>query len=402
MSERTSGGAQPFVIWTLQRTGGTNLARRLFEASGLPGTDGRPPGTGLFLDGITDPWKLHEPFNYGDSARPFGFASAAWVERRDRAALDEATETICRHRLPLKHCVEMVPWEVSESLAHAALRHDYRHVFLFRRQPLNRLLSVEYARRSGVWGPNLKGKAAPDDVVFAEPLDAERLTGHERYCSELLGRTWQLLSDAGESPLPLAFEDVYQCDDKALVRARLFHLLTVLRIARGAGRGELVDGIVGSGDQGTRDRYEAFAGIEVLSRQIADSPLFTPPDDALKLQAHPTAAMLPAWINLAVVDHVPAASWPGDQASFGGVVVLSADAPADCALRVAEHPAIDSRWRIDSPLMATRFPAARNRATARYCFDNIPVTRDGRLTLQLLAGDQTIDLFTLTPGPLHA
>lgn len=42
----TSANVKPFIIWTLQRTGGTNLAQRLVELSGLKGAQ-------------------HEPFNKG-------------------------------------------------------------------------------------------------------------------------------------------------------------------------------------------------------------------------------------------------------------------------------------------------------------------------------------------------
>lgn len=392
--------SRPFIIWTLQRTGGTNLARRLFEASGLPGTDGKRLTTGTFLDSVVDAWKLHEPFNYGSDARPFGFASEAWVECGDREKLDHATEAVCALGMPIKHCVEMVPAEVTESLVKASLRHGYRHVFLYRRNPLNRLLSMEFARRSGVWGAHLKGSAVPDNVVFSKPLNVEGLAEHERQCSEKLMLTWQLLESGGSRPLPMAYEDIYQSAEVAQVESRLAHLLQFLGMELGAaGSAAFIEGIMGSGDQGTRDRYSAFAGIPELEAALGAMPLFRRHDGGTVPRID-VASTLPAWVLHAALDYVPSLVWPDTPASLGGVVVLGAGAPERCGLGIVGQRAIDAHWNIPSPVMAKRFSVALNASQARFRFDAVDVGK--RLVVQLQCGDNAIDLFHIEPGRTDA
>src|SRR5687767_10672415 len=102
-----------FIIWTLQRTGGTNLARRLFERASLveaarekvqePGSIGAK-----WLGAVASQWSFHEPFNYGKKSRIFGPVTERWVTTNDRQALDTALAEICSLRIGLKHCVEMV------------------------------------------------------------------------------------------------------------------------------------------------------------------------------------------------------------------------------------------------------------------------------------------------------
>lgn len=391
------GKALPFIIWTLQRTGGTNLARRLFEASGLPGTDGRPLGTGTFLDGVTDAWKLHEPFNYGREGRAFGFASEAWIKEGNAGQLDAVTDAVCALGLPLKHCVEMVPAEVTQSLIRSSVRHGYRHVFLFRREPLGRLLSMEFARRSGVWGPNLKGSAAPDDVVFSKPLDVGMLIEHERMSSEKLGQAWDELAGAGAALLAAAFEDIYQPKMPAQAQARLLHLLSFLGLDRGRQANQtFVNEILASGDQGTRDRYRAFAGIDALQSGLSSLALFDRHDGADTLRVV-RAPQQPAWVLHAAIDARPALHWPDMPFTLGGVVVLAKGAPDGARLQV-EGGAGDAHWQLPSPRMAERFPKAGNAANARFRVDGVRVAQQQPIALRLVAGKTSVVLFSVFPG----
>jgi hypothetical protein len=397
-----AGKATPFIVWTLQRTGGTNLARRLFEASGLPGTDGRPLETGTFVDGVTDAWKLHEPFNYGSEGRVFGFASEAWIKRSDATALDAVTDAVCARGLPLKHCVEMVPAEVTLSLINASVRHGYRHVFLFRRNPLGRLLSMEFARRSGVWGPNLKGSAAPDTVVFAKPLDIDMLAEHERSSAGKLEHAWRAIEAASGRLLPVAYEDIYQPRSPLQAHERLLHLLHFLGLDKGRERNRaFVSEIIGSGDQGTRDRYGAFAGITELQARLASLKLFDRSDGARSLRTQHASA-LPAWVAHANIDTLPALCWPDMPFEVGGVVVLDKDSPAGARLRVDGFESADAHWQLPSPRMAARFPAAGNAACARFRFDGLQLGDEGALTFRLEAGGDSVVLFRVHSGKQKA
>ena len=125
MSEPASPAAHrpPLLIWTLQRSGGTNLTRRLEVLAGLAHGE-------------------HEPFNV---EREFGHITRDWLARPDRATLDTAMHAACTQRRLIKHCVELVPWEVSQALAEQSVDLGYRHLFLYREQPRDRLLSLTFA-----------------------------------------------------------------------------------------------------------------------------------------------------------------------------------------------------------------------------------------------------------------
>ncbi|MCU0822362.1 MAG: M23 family metallopeptidase, partial [Spirochaetes bacterium] len=197
---------RPFIIWTLQRTGGTNLTHRLTERSGLPGTE-------------------HEPFNLG---RIFGHVTEEWAWDKNADRLRLAMEEICQRRVIIKHCVETVPWEITEALVRASAGAGYRHLFLYRRNALDRLLSLHFAQKTGVWGPNMQKfasltgareanpHASPDAAgteVLAEAVPVEKMVKHEKSCVQILTRTWDALNGLGAKPRAIAYEDIYRTAD---------------------------------------------------------------------------------------------------------------------------------------------------------------------------------------------
>lgn len=181
-----SGSAQPlrpFVIWTLQRTGGTNLTRQLVRLSGLPRTE-------------------HEPFNEG---RAYGHVTAAWRKDRDALAMGAAMQEIAAEHQVIKHCVEMVPPEINGGLALATAAAGYQHVFLYRRQPKGRLLSLHYARVSGIWGNRMKtGQPPTEEELRRHPLPVNELVERERRGMRALQRVWDGLVEMGVHPLAIA------------------------------------------------------------------------------------------------------------------------------------------------------------------------------------------------------
>jgi len=252
--EETDHGnpAPPFVIWTLQRTGGTNLAKQLAQRSRL-----KP--------------REHEPFN---KRRELGDITRRWIQSEDPRELLSAMEEVCAARRPIKHCVEQVPWEVSRALATCSAAAGYGHLFLYRKDPLSRLLSVEYARRTGVWGPGHLEKAKYDDAAFRKPLDVPRLIEHEESCNRLLLAVWNVLQKEGASPVSLAYEEAYADDTDAASEA-LIAVMRALGLSRGSSsERKFVDAVRGRGHQGTRDRYTRFEGKDELARGLAEIDTF--------------------------------------------------------------------------------------------------------------------------------
>jgi hypothetical protein len=243
------------LIWTLQRCGGTNLTRRLQAM--------RPP-----------PALEHEPFN---PDRVLGHVTRDWQAHGDAAALAAAMADAARTQVLIKHCVEMVPWEISAALLAATAHDGWRHLFLYRREPRDRLLSLAFARRTGVWAPG-KLRDALDDpqAALAAPLPVDKLLERETLCAQRLQQAWGDLRARGVTPHAVAFEDVFAAPREAAA-ARLMVLLDALGDRRGAPADDrFVEEVLALGDQRTREHYAGFRGLQRLERGLQSVPRFTP------------------------------------------------------------------------------------------------------------------------------
>jgi hypothetical protein len=190
-------GAQlpPFIIWCRQRTGSISLYKGLTAA-------------------VRDhPAAQLEPFDY-DAEGPRQFASAAFHADPGHAA----ARVICAEGWLLKHvyepskrfgeCDEQIPVGFHLALAQATSAHGYRHIHLYRRDRLARLVSKGLAEQLGTWFPG-----GWVDDIFAdiksgrrkiEPLDAERLIRWDREADDL----WRHIGPQ-VSALHIAAEDVF-------------------------------------------------------------------------------------------------------------------------------------------------------------------------------------------------
>jgi hypothetical protein len=383
----TASSSTPFIIWTLQRTGGTNLAQHLFRSSALPGTSGPVARDGV-LARITNAWRLHEPFNLNDPERPFGTISEAWARDRDHDLLVRSIEGICKELIPIKHCVEMVPWEITECLVRVSVQAGYRHVFLHRRDSIARLLSLQFARATGIWGDKLRGAGKIRDSLFAEPLPVPALAAHESYCSALMSRTFDLLDEIDGHPAAISYEDIFEASSPALARKSLLLLLRHLNMplepeAAGLWAGAVLE----SGDQKTRELYVRFLGVDALRDSLRQTCRFAPHRPLIPysvLRCDP----FPSWVLVAVIDSLPHALGEGRHSAIGGVVVIAADSPAAPELLLyREEEAVPVRWHIESPLMAANYPAGANSATARFAADVSLARRNSRFSLRIAAKD---------------
>lgn len=348
MSDKTA----PFIIWTLQRTGGTNLMARLVELAGLR-------------------WAPHEPFNPG---RVYGSITHAWQATQDADALRQAVEAVAAKGEVIKHCVETVPWAVTEALIEATAKAGYRHLFLYRRDAVDRLLSLHFAKETGIWAQDMKAMkaltGAPEiheeitpQKQDISPLPVEKLLAHERRSVALLEKAWHRLKALGAEPVALAYEEVYRAPSLQAAQAVLERVLAALGIAA-PDMPAWTQAIVGRGDQGTRDRYREIPGYPELVKRAAQLPVF------LKSSYKPTWQLLAQdhpWIVRAFVDVLPQQIVEGQTFEIGGVVVLSQEAPDGLRLTLqVGNQEQTVEWGIDSPVMAKQFPAGKNSSCARW------------------------------------
>ena len=385
--------AKPFVIWTLQRTGGTNLARQLFDRSGLlesarGKTQADNPAL-RWLQGADNQWKLHEPFNYGEQGRLFGRITSDWVAGHDGESLEKATDEICSLHLPMKHCVEMVPLEVSQALADAAVRQGYRHLFLYRREGVNRLLSLHYAKLSGVWGAQFK-KEDLKARIFADPLPASELAAHETHCIGRLQALWDYLAGRGTGAYALAFEEIYGTDDPSAAEDALMPLLGHLGLSRGIEDDRrFVAETVGGGEQGTREEYTAFLGTAELEKALDSVEVFSPDSGLSPLRVEPLFGENDR-VRFAAVDVAPALTASRRRFKLEGVVVLNREPAPETGLELVIGGDVRPvNWGIDSPGMGRRFPKSPNAFNARFKVGDVMFGETGNMEIRLndRAGD---------------
>jgi hypothetical protein len=337
---------KPFVIWTLQRTGGTNLTQRLVERSSHPSIE-------------------HEPLNIG---RVMGAVTENWLRSKDRAALNQAMTGLCARSVNIKHCVELVPWEVTEALVEASIAAGYHHLLLYRRQPLARLLSLHFAKVSGIWGPGHKNRPAESSDAAVARLPIPSLAQHEARCASTLQRVWDTLAAESPSVLALAFEDIY-VSPRPQAAWRLASLLGALQLSDDPLRDKrFVDEVLNKGQQGTRDSYDRFEGIAELEQQLRRVPRFIPRRALACLETISLAPEHP-WIHRAAIDSHPPIFGLGQPIRLGGVAVLTPQASAGPRLMYASDEGTQPvYWNMESKGMRDKFKDSPNGARSRFDF----------------------------------
>lgn len=180
----------PHIIWTMQRTGGTTLAGLLSTLSDFPGVE-------------------HEPFNH---ERLYGWVVRNWQTHRDTDDLTADITKALEKRPVIKHCYELLPPALNQTLLRVSTELGYLHIILDRRAEVKRILSLELAKQTGAWG----GKEARE--IFAEikdgtrtlaPMDIEAALQHLEACQQRRRDLVALFQDAGIDPFVVYFEDVY-------------------------------------------------------------------------------------------------------------------------------------------------------------------------------------------------
>lgn len=239
--------ATPFVIWTLQRTGGTNFMAYLNRSSAHAKSQ-------------------DEPFN---RRREHGQLTEDWNANKDPEALSAQMDAVCAQRKNIKHCVERVPFAISKALAASSMTQGYAPIFLVRREPLQRVLSVEYAERTRSWGPSTVLAPGEDDFAFTRPLDVGRLVQQETSAVEALTKAWRLLRKMEANPVVVSFEELYSNNVDVAIAAFTRVLKRVGFAPDEETLAAMVEAVRSGGDQRTRDRYARFEGIDALRERLA-------------------------------------------------------------------------------------------------------------------------------------
>ena len=247
----------------------------------------------------------------------------------------------------------------------------FRHVFLQRRNALDRLLSLHYAKVSGMWGSHidLVGGTSPAPIAAnttAGSMPVEELALHEVTCRRVMQQLWQLFQSFDVQSHAIYFEDIYLAE-----RSESEKQLTVLLEYLGLTPGPAEDAawtreLFTNGEQGTRQRYQQLAGMHELQKRLTTltATTFDCGHEAVEWRALGRAH--PGVVEF-FIDVLPARVANGEDFEVGGVVVLNQHAPQGLQLRlVGDGRAVPLRWGQPSERMARKHPDAGNAAHARW------------------------------------
>lgn len=265
-----AGGQQrkpSIIIWTLQRSGGTNFANRLSR----------------YCSGKIH----HEPFN---KQRAFGHVTREWMAApkgpaRDTRLLASMNDVLAPAPC-VKHCVEMVPLEISHALAEAVADREYRHLLLYRRSIVDRLMSLYFARQTGIWGPASVAQADKELLEGTLPeVRVDELIEHEHKCIRNLSDCEATLQSLNIPCFTLCFEDIYDRDNPDTARDILIDVLSFMGIELDETEFETwFESMRSSGEQGTRARYATAPGYERLVKRAEEITPFVSSGVTPKLQ----------------------------------------------------------------------------------------------------------------------
>jgi|TARA_B110000902_G_scaffold267253_1_gene359555 thymidylate synthase len=242
----------PFIIWTLRRSGGTNLSTALFEASDFSGVQ-------------------HEPYNKG---RMFGYIQDNWeAQQKPQVLVNEIAKTLAGRPL-IKHCAEIIPMAVNMALISESKKMGYKHLFLYRENAKDRLLSLNFAQLTNVWGKEKIPESGMPGAVFNQNTPVERLISHEEKCRKTLTNLHQTLIETKQDVACLSFEQLYsRRADEA--RKELLRVIKFLELKEGFFTEEVLSNILNRGSQGTKQDYLKFGRASELVKKAEALPIFT-------------------------------------------------------------------------------------------------------------------------------
>lgn len=241
---------RPFIIWTHRRCGGTNLSSALFKASKFKAVE-------------------HEPFN---NDRLFGRLQKEIRDGSYKGNLKDDVRVILQKSILIKHCLEIINKDLNDAILEVATELGYRHLFLYRELPEDRLFSLNYAQLTGIWGS--KQKKEVDESIFKQNINTDSLISHENNTRKETLRIYNSLVDLGATPLAVSFEMLYKSDfdySSMLVK----DIFTGLSVDNLIVTDDFLKTTLLKGNQGTNEQYRKFPNSDVLSKEAKKLGSFT-------------------------------------------------------------------------------------------------------------------------------
>ncbi|MEP2717679.1 hypothetical protein [Pseudophaeobacter sp.] len=191
---------RPTLTLTLRRTGGTSLQSFLAQISPFRSIQDEPFNPDRMW------WHIVEQFR----------------KDNDVEALEARVGALLEERVNIKHCIEVVPPQVTKALIKAAKKQGYFFFVLTRRSSLRRLRSLFLASSTMAWGPEAEAEKYPailSGEVTLPAIDLEAVRRQYWHDQLMLGRLLSMLRYQNIDYQWLVFEEIYQGDQPVSVHA---------------------------------------------------------------------------------------------------------------------------------------------------------------------------------------
>jgi hypothetical protein len=351
-SETANSYNSSVIIWTFRRTGGTNLTSSIMKSLG-----------GKTVE--------HEPFNVD---RVYGGITAEWLEKRDVGKLKSSLKKILSQKISFKHCLEIIPMEINFLIATLSIEYGYKHLFLFRENAADRLLSLNYALKTGVWGSKQKASMQIKKDVFSEPIEVSELINQEVSARNNMRSIYDLLIAEDQAPLSASFESIYKSFHQystALVNEIFLELMgdtpSVLF-------DKLYESLVSRGSQGSNSDYMLFPGANELASRASKLP-------SLSLHQQVNCKMTMFESESSIVHSELWEALPSAQANkyyIHGVLLRDCNGTAEIEIQQSEENLEVTAW-LPSARIERMYPNISGASECRFFAG--PVTPNEKITL---------------------
>ena len=338
----------PFIIWTLRRSGGTNLGAALFNASSFSGIQ-------------------HEPFN-GD--RVFGYIVKQWKEDKNNEQLRINIREVLKSKPLIKHCFEIMPDELNLILAEESQAIGYQHLFLYREYAADRLLSLNYSLLTGVWGKQHAKSVSVEKEIFSSEIDVDHLIQHEKQCRRKMYLIYNALLHMKVKPLALTFENLYRGSyeySKALTK----HTFFLLGLESEAPSDDKLFTMLRGGGQGTKDKYMVFPHAQLLVDEATKLGRFDLIDEAKFKLEYFSVENKPKFFEI----WQPLKGVTQKDAVFSGVLYnTGVSFPYELFFESEQNGSIKLTTGLSSPRIEKLFNGNGNSSNARFISPVVPKT----------------------------
>jgi hypothetical protein len=343
---RTDGprSVDPFVIWMMRDSRARLLALWLAQC-GRPrplAVDPFTPGSGWHaLPAITDP-----------GVKP--------VE------LQAALSQVLAERPVIVHCVDDLDESFQIALAAAASKVKYRHLILYERSPLERLLQQQL-RRQAEGGSN---EQVPADALRVEIEQVAALVQHARQCHKRLAWVRHVLRLRGHARRTEVFENLFDNRDTPTEQRRRWREMFD-SIGVPAAEDARLDTWIASAPKWDPEASRAPRlqpeAMRVLKREVTHLPGFEVQQSFL----HPTARVTGdprGDIRIFRLGGLPPFVDEGDSLAVSGTAIAAAGVDAsqiELLVDAGSGPQA-MKWPLPSPAIASQIPEEPQAGNARF------------------------------------